>query len=498
MGEVRIDARSGAFPSNAVFEDGSIVCIQNGSAPSRSRDLGAPASPFTAIAVDGQGQRVLTSDGAGALVLYDFVQQGYRRVQNMGLPATRIAFHTHDPGRALVALAGEGSVRVYDLDSGEVVATLAGHKQEVFSISQSPDGSTVLCASADVALLWGTDTWDRRRALSYPSGLTGAACAASVPLLALAFSNESVVVWDLVTYAVVAKLRLPVAEAGARLTSLSLAEDGSLAVAGAANGCVYVWDIPTGSLLRILDVPPPATGVAAVHCISASAAAAQAAALLSASTALSASRGTASMASSSAHGPSPPSIVLLDDVGRLFQLELGNNACTSVLELESPPASPMGLAASASAAGSTARWRAARAPDPPRLSAFALSQDARLAVVATDDGRWLAYDVPQARLHKLEVLLRAEAISARLDSLSNPASPAPGAPLESSTSSTAGSFSSLGGGVRGGGRQLPSHFPSPPPSPLSLPPPGSPWWSPPIPPRMPHPALPPPLPLASP
>jgi hypothetical protein len=312
MSEVQIDARSGALPCNAVFEDGSIVCVQNGGAASRAGDARAPPLGFSALAVDAAGQRVLTSDAQGHLVLYDFVQQGYRRVQAMGVPAVAIAFLSHDPGRALVAPAGEGAVRVYDLDSGDVVAVLAGHRQDVLALAQSPDGATVLCASADVALLWSTADWSRRRALSYPSGIAGAACAASVPLLALAFCNDSVVVWDLVTYAVVAKLRLPEAEAGARLCSLALADDGSLAVAGAANGCVYVWDLPTGALLRIVDAPAPATRVLAAHVVSAAAAAAQSAALLAASRALAASRSggaaggpaaaAAALARSAAHG----------------------------------------------------------------------------------------------------------------------------------------------------------------------------------------------------
>ena len=163
MGDVHLTAKAGAFPSNAVFEDGSIVCVQNGPAPSRAGDAAAPPLPFTALAVDAPGQRALACDASGALTLFDFLQQSYRRVASLGLPAARLAFDSHAPGRAFVALAGEGSVRVYDLASGAVLAVLAGHRQDVLALAQSPDGGTLLSASADCALLWSTADWARRR-----------------------------------------------------------------------------------------------------------------------------------------------------------------------------------------------------------------------------------------------------------------------------------------------------------------------------------------------
>jgi hypothetical protein len=64
----------------------TIVCVQNGPAPSRAGDRAAPPLPFTALALDAPGQRALTCDAAGALTLYDFAQQGYRRVAALGLP----------------------------------------------------------------------------------------------------------------------------------------------------------------------------------------------------------------------------------------------------------------------------------------------------------------------------------------------------------------------------------------------------------------------------
>ena len=409
MGDVFLEPTAGSLPSNTVFEDGSIVCVHSRAPPSRS-GARASRSPFTAVCVDAPGERILTSDATGSLVLYDLTRQAYRRVRAMGLAASAVAFNTAEASQAIAAFR-DGSARVYDLDSGDVIAELSGHKGEIMTLGQTPDGALFLTASDDVAMLWSTVDWSRKRCLAYPHGIAGATIAAGAPLLALSFKNDTVIVWDVLTYAVVAKLRLPEAEAGATLGPLALADDGSLAVAGAANGCVYVWDLPTGALVRIVDAPAPARAVLSVGVLSAAAAAAQARALLAASSlpGSSASSSTASaLAASGAYGPPPPSVLMLDDAGRLLQVELGARLCAAVLELEAPPQSV--TAEAASIPSSTA----------PIFTGFSTSADARLIVAIVGDGRWVAYDVPQARLHRLEMLAAAAAIDDRLKSISAP------------------------------------------------------------------------------
>jgi hypothetical protein len=429
MADVILDpSGSGALPCAAVFENGVIVSVHN-HAPSSRRAEGSPPAvrvPFTALAVDGAGSRALTCDAEGSLVLYDLLQQGYRRVVRMGAPAHLLLFDAGDPGRCFAAL-GDGTARVYDLDSGEALAILAGHRGAIFSLCQSADGGTVLTASADVALLWEVGgAWARRRALSYATGIAGAAMAAGAPLLALAFKNDSVIVWDLASYAVVAKLRLPEAEAGAGLRCVALGSDGALAAAGAGNGCAYVWDVPTGALVRIVDAPPPAGGVVAVGVVSAAVSAATAAALLAASAALGG-------APAPSPAPAPPSLLLLDDAGRALQVELGAEACTGVLEV-----------------GGGGEGGA--------LACFSLSQDARLLGAAADDGRWWAYDVPQARAFKMEQMLALaeEERAAGADADANGALPPP--PAHAPAPPTA---------------PPPPPPPAPAPPPPSLPPPAA-------------------------
>ena len=72
-------------------------------------------------------------------------------------------------------LAGGTSsiVRVWDLESNKVVATLTGHLDGVFSLSFSPDDGTLVSSSASSVIFWHVETWQQlmRYHVSVPSRL---------------------------------------------------------------------------------------------------------------------------------------------------------------------------------------------------------------------------------------------------------------------------------------------------------------------------------------
>ena len=103
--------------------------------------------------------------------------------------------------------------------------------------------------SEDAALLWSTDDWSRRRALSLLDK-SGVAAATVVPgpaggggggggddgsSLVVAFRDDSVLVWALPGFGVQARLRLPEAEAGAGLCAVDASPGGGLVAAGGAK-----------------------------------------------------------------------------------------------------------------------------------------------------------------------------------------------------------------------------------------------------------------------
>jgi eukaryotic-like serine/threonine-protein kinase len=52
-------------------------------------------------------------------------------------------------GRRLAAANGDGTIRLFNVETGDELLTLPGHKDYVFSVAFSPDGNHVASASAD-------------------------------------------------------------------------------------------------------------------------------------------------------------------------------------------------------------------------------------------------------------------------------------------------------------------------------------------------------------
>lgn len=398
MGDVFLTSKPGSLPTNVVYEDGSIVVVHNTPVRTGSTTNNAFSGrvEFCAVAVHSTGDLVATSDRAGNLVLYDLVSQAFRRVRNTTLPASHLCLSA-GVERLLYAVMPDSTVRVYHVDSGDMIASLDGHKGDVGAVSQSSDGQTLLTVSSDAAVLWDVSPQQvaRKRSMGgTQTGIAHACIASAAGLLVLAFRDDSIIIWDMQTYEVLAKLRLAEPEAGAGLQTMHVAEDGSLLACTASNGCCYIWDLPSKQLVRIVDPPAPATSIVQVAVVSSSV-------LLSLTADV---PGTSATHDSSVTSTAPyPQLAMLDNTGRLLFVELGSASITAVLELEAPASSPVVMSDSVGMASSHGRRKAC-------IQTFALSADARILTFLVDDGRLFVYDVPQAKAFRLAAL-RSKAVA---------------------------------------------------------------------------------------
>jgi WD40 repeat protein len=77
---------------------------------------------------------------------------------------TSAAFSPGNNPSRVVTASGDGTVKLWDLNSQKEILTLDGHTREVTSVSFSPDGSSVLTSSEDGrAILWLTTDWTSGR-----------------------------------------------------------------------------------------------------------------------------------------------------------------------------------------------------------------------------------------------------------------------------------------------------------------------------------------------
>lgn len=232
-------------------EDGLVLTVR---APPES------GARLTAAAFDATSSRLVLGDSSGSIAVIDLDAGRYKVGAPLGASPTLLQVSRARPAEVHAAMA-DGTVRCFDTITGEVVALLTGHEGAPHSVSQSGDGHVLLTASHDSAIIWSTDEWTRKRSLGATAGVACAAFVHEPGLLVVAFGDDSVLVYSADDYRVVARLRLPEAEAGAGVAQVATSTDGALLVAGARNGCVYCWDVQSETLARVVDLPEPSTTV---------------------------------------------------------------------------------------------------------------------------------------------------------------------------------------------------------------------------------------------
>jgi WD40 repeat protein/serine/threonine protein kinase len=158
-------------------------------------------------------------------------------------------------GSQVAAACGDGTMKVWDLKTGQVVC-LQGHEQYVFSVAFSPrDSRRLASASADKTVrVWDLTT--RKEVFPPLPGYEGQSFAAAYSVtfspdggrLAAGSEGGTVRVWDATTGQLIREL--PGHET--KPTCVAFGPDGRMIASGSWRGKVRIWDAQTGRCLLTL------------------------------------------------------------------------------------------------------------------------------------------------------------------------------------------------------------------------------------------------------
>jgi WD40 repeat protein len=63
-------------------------------------------------------------------------------------------------GKHIVSAGGDATVRVWDTETGELLARLRGHEGSVNSVTFTPDGKRIVSGSSDGTIrIWESERW---------------------------------------------------------------------------------------------------------------------------------------------------------------------------------------------------------------------------------------------------------------------------------------------------------------------------------------------------
>ena len=151
-------------------------------------------------------------------------------------------------GRTLATASNDATVKLWDVATRTVRATLRGHTAPVEAVALSPDGQTLASAGWDRTVrLWDVATGRLKKTLEgHASTVFAVAFAPDGQTLASGSSDKSVKLWDLAS----GKQRTTLEGHQGAVRCVLFSPDGKLLGSGGADGTVAIWDTATGKRLR--------------------------------------------------------------------------------------------------------------------------------------------------------------------------------------------------------------------------------------------------------
>ena len=220
-------------------------------ATSRALMLIPTASSVLSVSFSSDGATLAAGLWDGTVKLWDVATgEGIATLEGHTSGVRSVSFSLD--GVTLAAGAGDGTVKLWDVATGEGIATLEGHTNRVNSVSFSLDGATLASGAGDGTVrLWNVATHTAIATLEgHTDEVNSVSFSPDGATLASASEDGTVKLWDVATREIVATLE------GYRVRSVSFSSDGATLASGAGDGTIRLWDVATRAIIAEEDTSP--------------------------------------------------------------------------------------------------------------------------------------------------------------------------------------------------------------------------------------------------
>ena len=147
-------------------------------------------------------------------------------------------------GRRIVSGSGDKTLKVWDLESHQELASLSGHSSSVYAVAFSPDGRRIVSGSGDKTLkVWDLESHQELASLSGHSSLVYAVAFSPDGRRIVSGSNDNTLkVWDLESHRELASL----SGHSYSVRAVAVSPDGRRIVSGSNDNTLKVWDLESG------------------------------------------------------------------------------------------------------------------------------------------------------------------------------------------------------------------------------------------------------------
>ena len=214
------------------------------------RTLEGHSEGVSGVAVTPDGRRAVSASWDGTLNVWDLDTGRELRTLEGHLGSVNGVAVTPDWKRA-VSASYDRTLKVWDLETGCELRTLKGHSRSVYGVAVTPDWKRAVSASYDRTLkVWDLETGCELRTLKgHSRSVNGAAVTPDGKRAVSASKDKTLKVWDLETGRALRTLE----GHSDSVNGVAVTPDGKRAVSASDDNTLKVWDLETGRELRTLE-----------------------------------------------------------------------------------------------------------------------------------------------------------------------------------------------------------------------------------------------------
>ncbi len=250
-----LDRHLGSVTAVAISEDGTLLASGGDFMDRTIRLWSLPDADYRRTLRSGPAQAIKISPDGTLLVVAD----ADHAIQLRSLPTGELlntleghrdliySLAISPDGRLLASGARDNTVKLWSLPDGELLQTLEGHTDGIKAVAISADGRLLASGSEDATIrLWTLPEGTLLRTINNQYNLESLAISPDSSLLAVASWDRTVKLWS-----------LPDGILGNTLqghsdvvSSVAISADGTLLASGSWNGTLKLWSLPDGVYLR--------------------------------------------------------------------------------------------------------------------------------------------------------------------------------------------------------------------------------------------------------
>lgn len=154
-------------------------------------------------------------------------------------------------GKTLATGSFDKTIKLWDIDNGELLRTFIGHTNWVTCVTFSPDGKNLASASEDFTIkIWDSESGKLIKTLNkHQSVVTSVAIDSKNELLASGSWDKTIILWSLKGRNIYKIIKAHSAE----VSSVAFSPDSKILASGSWDKTIKLWDIKSGKLLKILE-----------------------------------------------------------------------------------------------------------------------------------------------------------------------------------------------------------------------------------------------------